>query len=190
MIITIARECGSDGYTVGKILAEKYQIPLYNRTVLIQLAKEKGIYERMPNFFAENPVSSLLYAIASGEGMTNLGQVPLTALKETIGNQDCILIGRCGNYVFADRQDCCRVFLHGEQKLRTEKMMEVKGISRKKAEELVKHTDERRASFHKYYTGQVWGMAQNYDICLNSVELKAEKTAEMVVQYWNNCFSF
>ena len=64
MIITIGRECGCGGNTIGRMLADNYGIPFYDKKAIIEIAKEKGIYERMPNFFAETPVNSLLYAIA------------------------------------------------------------------------------------------------------------------------------
>ena len=72
MIITIGRECGCGGNTIGRMLADNYGIPFYDKKAIIEIAKEKGIYERMPNFFAETPVNSLLYAIAADRKSTRL----------------------------------------------------------------------------------------------------------------------
>ncbi len=183
MLITIARQCGSDAKSVGEMLSKRYQIPVYNKDILIERAKEKGVYDQMPNFFAEVPVSSLLYAIASGEGMTNLGAIPIQALRDTVGDKDCIVIGRCGNYAFADRPDVVRIFLSGEKEVRVAKMMSIRGISEKEAKELVKKTDEQRAAFQKYYTGQIWGDARYYDMCINTSRIGSEAVAGLISQY-------
>lgn len=183
MIITIGRECGSDGYTVGKELAQIYQIPIYSRKELIEKAKETGVYERMPNFFSEKPVNSLLYAIAAGEEMTDTGKIPLEALKSTVGEGDCIVIGRCGNFAFRDRADCISVFLHGAIEARIQRMMEYRGIDRKEAKRLIEKTDRRRASFQKYYTGEIWGEADRYDLCLDSARLGIAGTVQMIQEY-------
>jgi cytidylate kinase len=183
MIITIARECGSDGYTVGQVLSKYYGIPLYDKHAIIETAKKSGIYSRMPNFFAENPVNSLLYAIAEGEGISDFGATPLKALQEIIGEQSCIIIGRCSNYVFKERTDAYRVFLYGSKECRVSRIMEYRNLPRKQAEELVEKTDNNRACFQKYYTGETWGMASNYDISLDSSKLGIEGTAHVIMEY-------
>lgn len=64
MIITIARESGSGGYTVGKLLSNYYHIPVHDQDSLARLAKEKGMYDEMPDFFHESPVNSIVYALS------------------------------------------------------------------------------------------------------------------------------
>ena len=64
MIITIARESGSGGYTVGKLLSDYYHIPVHDQDSLARLAKEKGMYNEMPDFFQESPVNSIVYALS------------------------------------------------------------------------------------------------------------------------------
>ena len=94
MIITIARQSGCSGKQVGQLLAEHYHIPLYDKDALIDMAQKTGLYESIPNFFSETPVNSLLYSIAAGYGEYDALQVPVHALQNLIGEQDCVVIGR------------------------------------------------------------------------------------------------
>lgn len=180
MIITIARECGCDADKVGEALSKTYNMPFYNKKEIIEIAKQKGVYARNPNFFSENPVNSLLYAIAEGEVGESLSKIPLRALQETIGTKDCIVIGRCGNYALKDEKNVFRVFISGDINKRIERIMEKHNISRKEAEELVHKTDEKRANFHKYYTGETWGYAGNYDLCINESIFGVKGTVNLI----------
>lgn len=183
MIITIGRQCGSEGHAVGALLADHYQIPLFDKEALIEIAKERNIYDKMPVFFAETPVSSLMSAISEEEAEEQVREEPLKALAEMIGTRSCVIIGRCANVVFQDRTDACRVFLHGSKGARIGRIMESERVSRRKAEQRIDKRDEERAAFQRYYTGQTWGNAANYDICLDSCKLGAEGTAAFIINY-------
>ena len=154
MIITIARQCGCDGDTVGKLLSEIYNIPLYDKHNIIKIARSSGIYDSMPNFFAEKPINSFLYAIAEGEGETSVFDIPIKALRQTIGNNSCVLIGRCGNYALRNQKDVYRIFLSGNKQQRIRNIASTHNISKHDAEKIVDKTDKRRMSFHRRRMGQ------------------------------------
>ena len=183
MIITIARQCGCDGDQVGKRLAEIYGIPLYDKRAIIQKAKDSGVYDRMPNFFREKSINSLLYAIAAGGGELDLFQTPLRALQAVLGDESCVLIGRCGNYAFRDRSDAFRVFLSADHEERVKNIVRDHQCNRTRAEKTVDDTDDKRREFQKFYTGEDWGDAENYDICLNVGELGVEPTVRIIRAY-------
>ncbi len=183
MIITIARECGCNGDMVGKRLAERFGIPFYDKRATVQMAKDTGVYDRMSNFFRENPINSLLYAIISSDGESDIFQVPVKAMGEILGEQDCVVIGRCGNYAFRDREDVCRVFLSADFEMRVDNIQKKHQSSRGKAEKLVEETDRKRREFHRFYTGENWGHAENYDICLNIGEVGLNGAVEVIAAY-------
>ena len=103
MIITIARESGSGGYTVGAMLAKHYSIPIYDRDSLSGLAREQGIYDTMPMFFDELPAQGFLLALSMGASVKQINKPTAEAMMKLIGHQDCVIIGRCGNYIFRNR---------------------------------------------------------------------------------------
>lgn len=184
MIITIARQCGCGALHVGEILAEHYGVPLYTRKSLMEMAKEKGMLAEMDTFFEERPVDDLMEAITdfSYERKAVMDKF-CKAFYGMIGEEDCIVIGRCGNYIFKDRKDLVSVFLHGDVKIRISNTAREEGISLKEAEEFVRTTDDRRVSYHRFYTGLTWGNAPDYGICLDSCRLGAKKTAGIIEDY-------
>ena len=182
-MITIARQCGCGGEEIGQLLSETCSMPFYNKKELIALAKEKGIYESMPNFFSEKPINSLLYAIAAGESVTKLGTGAVMQVKDMLAGQSAVMIGRCGNYIFREEPKLLRIFLGAALEQRIETIREKHKITRHKAKVLVQETDEQRAAFHKYYTGESWGQAQYYDICLNITGMTKEQVVKIILEY-------
>ena len=182
-MITIARQCGCGGEEIGQLLSETCSMPFYNKKELIALAKEKGIYESMPNFFSEKPINSLLYAIAAGESVTKLGTGAVMQVKDMLAGQPAVMIGRCGNYIFREEPKLLRIFLGAALEQRVETIREKHKITKHKAKVLVQETDEQRAAFHKYYTGESWGQAQYYDICLNITGMTKEQVLKIILEY-------
>lgn len=189
-MITIARQCGCGGEEIGQLLSETCSMPFYNKKELITLAKEKGIYESMPNFFSEKPINSLLYAIAAGESVTKLGTGAVKQVRDMLAGQPAVVIGRCGNYIFREEPKLLRIFLGAAMEQRIETIREKHKITKHKAKVLVQETDEQRAAFHKYYTGESWGQAQYYDICLNITGMKKEQVVKIILEYVQHLPSF
>jgi cytidylate kinase len=185
MIITIARLCGCGALQVGESLAKHYGIPFYPRQTLMQFAQEKGVLTEMDDFFEERPVDELLTAISSEMSDTRSGRTdkPLKTLFNLIGTKDCIIIGRCGNYIFRHRPDLTSVFLKGALDTRIANIQKENNLSLRDARDFVNDADERRVRYHNFYTGLRWGNASDYDICLASCRLGTEQTAEMIERY-------
>lgn len=184
MIITIARQCGCGAINVGKLLAEHYGIPFYTRKSLLRMANERGILDEMEAFFDERPVDELLFAMSSfGEDRNELTEKPLKVLADMVGDEDCIIIGRCGNYIFRERKDLVSVFLKGTMHSRIVDIQEEQNLSYEEAKDFVEHVDDCRVAYHKYYTNLTWGNADDYDICLDCSKLGAEDTAGIIEEY-------
>lgn len=184
MIITIARQCGCGAVNVGRLLSQHYGIPFYTRKNLMEMAAERGLSDRMADFFEERPVDSFLFSLSSyGEGPATAAQRPLQTLADMIGQENCIIIGRCGNYIFRRREDLVSVFLGGDIDSRLANIAEEEHLTPDDARDFLEHADECRAAYHKYYTGLTWGNATDYDLCLDTIRLGAERTAGMIQQY-------
>lgn len=182
-MITIARQCGCRGDEIGQLLSETFSLPFYDKKALIALAKEQGVYESMPNFFSEKPVNSLLYAIAAGESVTRLGTGTVAQVRDMLAAQSAVMIGRCGNYIFRGEANLVRIFLGADIEQRIATIQEKHKLGKHRAKVLVQETDEQRAAFHKYYTGENWGQAQYYDICLNITGMTRQQVVEIIVKY-------
>lgn len=186
MIITIARQCGCGALHVGEILSKELGLKLYTRQTLMELAKEKGMLEEMHNFFEEDPVDDLMDAITSfTEEHEEIRRRFTKSFYNIIGDENCIVIGRCGNHIFKQRNDLFSFFLHGDRKKRIENIAMEKHISLTEAEEFVDDIDDRRISYHRYYTGLTWGNAADYDMCLDTCKLGTQKTAQLMKELVN-----
>lgn len=183
MIITVARQCGCEGDQIGKALAEKYGIPYYDKAAIKDIAKEKGLYEKYPGFYGEVPADTLLYTISKTEDPGSSYKVPEKALSGIVGDDDFVLLGRCGNYAFRDHKNLVSIFLKGDIKKREENAAAEYHVPERKSHNLVKDMDQRRRTYHKYYTNEVWGMADNYDLCIDVTELGVQGTVAMVSTY-------
>ncbi len=183
MIITVARKCGCYGDTLGQELAKRYGIPFYDKERISELAKEKDIYDKYPDYYGEIPVNTLLYTISVTEEDDVLYDKPKKALASLIDDQDCVVLGRCGNYAFKDRKDKISIFLTGDDDKRIAHIAEKHGYSERKAANIVKETDDRRSSYHEYYSGETWGLSDNYDLCVNVSKLGFDKTLKLIEDY-------
>ncbi len=184
MIITIARQCGCDALQIGQILSERYGVPLYTRQTLRDEAEKKGMLEQMAEFFEEKPVDELLLAVTDySYEREAVNEKFRKAFAQIIGENDCIVIGRCGNSIFASRPDRISVFLHGEPEGRIRHIMEKEHMDYSAAKSFVKYTDDCRVVYHHFYTGLNWGYAPDYDLSIDSVKLGAENSASLIEQY-------
>ena len=104
-------------------------------------------------------------------------------LEELVGTKSCIIIGRCGNYIFRKRKDLVSIFLKGDIDARVKAIIKEEGMSESDAREFVDNTEDCRIKYHKYYTGLTWGNAADYDLCLDSCRLTPENTALIIEEY-------
>ena len=181
MIVTIARECECFGNDIGTLLAQELGVPLYDKEKITSLAREKGIYEKYTNFFEEKQENLLFSAIAEEEQLDEVRRTPRCALHEVVGDNSCVIIGRCGNYAYAGEKELLRVFLCGNKEDRIARLMEKHQVPRREAVITIDKTENRRRAYHKFYTGQEWGYAGNYDLCINDSNMGVEGTIEMIM---------
>ena len=160
-VITIARQYGSGGRTVGKMLAKRLDIPCYDREIISLASEESGIH---PTLFQDEKKK----------------HGSLRALAE---ESSCVIIGRCADHILADVPGVVRVFVHAPEDFCLQEAMKVNSLSVSDVQKLIAQTDEYRAHYYKYYTGQEWKNAQNYDLSLDSSRLGFDGTVEAILSY-------
>ncbi len=183
MIITIARQSGSGGYTVGSLLSKRYGLPIHDQDSLSRLAKEKGVYDKMPGFFDESPVNSIVYALSLDFRNKKFTEPERAMLEHMLPEKDFILVGRCGNYIFRNRNDAVTLFVHGDLDIRVRYKSDMLGIGTKKAKDIITAADESRMAYHRFYTGETWGDAANYDLSIDTGRIGHQGAAEIVEEY-------
>lgn len=180
-IVTISRQCGSGGRYIGEQLAKELGVPCYDEKLMDMVAKESGFAldfveekgERITGSLLFNIASSLTYAsnVFSGNGMSLQDEIYFIQnriIKELAEKEPCIIVGRCADYVLREREDCLNVFIHADEKSKLERAVKYYDMPEKDAPMILKKKDKARYNHYKYYTDLDWGMASNYDLCLNS----------------------
>ena len=195
-IITISREFGSGGRTIGRLVAEKLGIPFYDKGLVDQVALESGF---APKFVEENgehaPGSSrLAYAFAAQgvPGVMNglstadfLWNIQCSVILQLAEKGPCVIVGRNADYILKDRPDILHAFIHADMDFRADRIVRLYGESEKSPEARLNEKDKRRRVNYHHYTGQTWGMADNYDICLNSSAIGIENCVDIIVSLAN-----
>lgn len=185
MIITIARQCGSGGHEIGKELASRLGLELYDRKKLEEEAKKLGKLDENKEFFQEKAVNSLLYSIAVSYGASNPMERSFELIRELTQQKSVVIIGRCSGAIYANDPDATTIFLHADKDCRIKRVMKRDGIDEKKAVKLIKEVDEKRASFHKFCTGKEWGDAGQYQLSIDTGKLDISDAADMIINYIN-----
>ena len=187
-VVTISREFGSGGRTIGRKLAEELGIPCYDAELIQQLAQESGFsesYIRDAGEYAPGGYLSLLsnraFALTNEDVLWELQYKVITDLAE---KGPCVIVGRCADYILRDTADCLKVFIHADMDFRAKRIVEVYGEREKSPEQRLRDKDKRRAAYHRFYTNMKWGHAQNYHICLDSGKLGIDTCVAILRQLY------
>lgn len=185
-VITICREFGSGGRTIGKEVAKKLGIPCYDEEIIDRLIEKSGYSEEFIKNAGEYSVHKSWFASALSinpyQPLSPQDQVWIAERKliEELGHENCVIIGRCADYILEDEADCLRVFIHSDFDKRAERVVNQYGETDIKIEQRLKDKDKRRSTFYQFYTDRNWGDIQNYDIVLNSGVLGIEKCVDII----------
>lgn len=183
LILTIGRQYGSGGREIGLRLAQRLGMEFYDKARLMAIAEARGDGERESDFYEERPVNSLLYAIAMSEMTRSTGNASFVRIRSLMEGKGGVLIGRCGNVIFRQDENAVSVFIHASAILRQQSIAQGEGISLRKASLRLQEVDESRTRFHRYFTGESWGHAQGYELCLDSGILGIDGCVDMILNY-------
>ena len=186
-VITISREFGSGGRTIGKKVAEKLGIPCYDSEIIQEMAKETGFApdyvkeagEYVPDSFLSAAFSNRMFDPTNEDILWEHQYRVITELAE---KSSCVIVGRCADFILQDKADCLRVFIHADMAFRAKRIVEVYGEWEQAPEERLRDKDKRRAAYHRFYTDMKWGYAQNDHLTLDSGVLGIDKCAKLIAE--------
>ena len=193
-IITIARQYGSGGKTVGQMLAKDLGIDCYDREILRMASDDSGLNlqmfgnpdERRINTFLTRAIKKVYKGevsppdsddFASSDNLFNYQAKVVNDLAE---KESYVIVGRCVNYVFKDRPNTLRVFIHAPWEFRVEQASQKISGSREDVEKFLLKDDKRKQDYYRKFAGGQWSDATNYDLCLNSGKLGFDKCVDAI----------
>ncbi|MCI5648411.1 MAG: AAA family ATPase [Fusicatenibacter sp.] len=184
-IITISREFGSGGRTIGKKVAEDLGIPCYDKELIHKIALESGFDENYIKDAGEYVQGGFLASALSNRsfGPTNedyLWKIQYQVITDLAEKGPCVIVGRCADYILQDKADCLKVFIHADMEFRANRIVEEYGEREESPIQRLQEKDKRRAAYHRFYTNMKWGQAKNYHIALDSGVLGIERCAGII----------
>ena len=196
-IITISREFGSGGRTIGHKVAEKLGIPFYDKELVDHIAMESGFAPQYVEEHGEHSPGKSFFSYAFAHhgvpGVMNglstadfLWSIQCSVILQLADKGPCVIVGRNADYVLKDRDDCLHAFIYADMDYRADRIVRLYGESEKSPEARLQEKDKRRRLNYQHYTGRTWGLAQNYDLCLDTGILGIEQAADIVVSVVEN----
>lgn len=197
IVVTIARQYGSGGKTIGEMLAKDLGIPCYNVNLLKMASEESGINEQLfmqlDEKLRNSPILRMTTDVYTGDvippessefvSAKNLFNYQAKVMKRLAETESCVIIGRAADFVLKDYPNVISVFVHASEEFNLARAMERNSMTEAEMKKFIAKTDRYRADYYKHYTGREWTDARNYDLCLNSGKMGFEKCVQEIKGY-------
>ena len=193
-IITISREFGSGGRSIGKLVAEKLGIAFYDQELIEKAVEETGFSHEFIQEAGEyaSSTSKLLFNMTLASPHSSLGVssnydkiyvAQNNIIRKLAEERPCVIVGRCADYILRDRKDCLNVFIHANQEFRKKHVLENYGEQAEKTiEKRLDEKDKKRQLYYKHYTGKTWGDLKNYHLTVDVSVVGIERASAWIAE--------
>lgn len=193
MVITISRETGSGGHTIGKLLEEKLGYAFYDKEIVASAAGEMGIDEKLILENGENMSDQDYIDMKSGFiPHCRKPEVPYEEIREaqdrvirSIADKgNCIIVGRGADFILRGRSDVINVFIHADMEHRVRRVQRHEGVTgqEERIRRELERKDRSRTMYYRYFTEEEWGRAENYTIALDTGVFTKTQCAELIIR--------
>ena len=187
-MITISRQYGTGGHDIGEKLAEKLDLPFYDKDIIAIASKESRLGEKAFEAAEETATTALGYALSNRSNRSLYGMplndqlfmVQAGVIRNVADRGPAVFVGRCADYVLDGYKEAINIFLQANMDARIKTVMARDRLSAREAEARIKRLDKSRATYYNYYTDRKWSDLGNYDIVLNVSHLTTEEAADLL----------
>ncbi len=193
-IITISREFGAGGHTLGKMVAERLNIPFYDHEIIDRavadtgfspdFVREAGEYASTTHSFLFNLLLSHSVTTAPGGELSNYDKIYIAqarTIQDLAEKSPCVIVGRCADYILREREDCLNVFVHATKEYRARRVLEEYGEKEgQTVAERLEEKDKKRMLYYKHYTDRDWADINNYHLTINTAVIPLELAASWI----------
>lgn len=190
MIVTIGREHGSGGHDIARALAKELGYTCFDKEIVDTAAENSNFSKEILHSYDEKRVSPYIVPVPHYLGLNEsfrlnmqVASAQFDAIRSLAEQGNCIFVGRCADYVLRKQPDLVRVFIMADEDYRIKTMMARQGLSEDAARKLIRQVDKDRASYYKYYTDQIWGERENFDLILNSAKIGVDGCVKLIESY-------
>ena len=189
-IITISREFGSGGRTIGKMVADQLGIAFYDKELIEKIAEETGFSKKFIEEYGEHAPGTNVFSYsflgrdAMGVSMQDkIWMMQRKLILDLAEKESCVIVGRCADYALSDNPDCINIFIHADLDVRIKNVSRNLNITENKARDIINKTDKQRASYYNYYTSKKWGDSKSYNLSLDAGKLGTDNCVEMILKF-------
>lgn len=179
VIINIGRQFGCGGKAIADELSRILGIPAYDGELLTEAAKKSGFRKEL---FAKSDEKHRFWAFGTGLSDAELFKIQSDTIRDIAQKGSAIFVGRASDYVLRD-MDCLDVFISAPLEYRVGRIMKEHNLTEKEAELLVLKKNKEREEYYNFFTFTEWGVASNYDLCIDSTILGITGTAEFIIEF-------
>lgn len=191
-IITVSRQFGSGGRSIGKEIAKKLGYDYYDGELVEKVAKETGFdpsyiadageYAPGKSLFSYAFTSATPHGTAHMSASDYLWSTQCRIINELAEKGNCVIVGRCADYILREREDCLCVFIYADNDYRAKRIVDLYGVRDESPEKRLNEKDTKRKVNYKYFTGRSWGDMRNYHLCLNSGVIGHGNCVDIIVK--------
>lgn len=194
-VITISREFGSGGHTIGEQVAKTLDIPFYDGEIVNKVALESGYAKELIEEQGETTSSAnKWFDISAASAMyfqSPQDEIFLAQRKvilEAAESGPCVIVGRCSDYILRNAEiPCLNVLIHSDLEHRITRVLQRYGdITNVDVKKRIHKKDKQRRTYYRYYTDQHWGIYSNYDLALDSGTLGEETCIHLICELAKN----
>jgi cytidylate kinase len=195
-VITIGRQLGSGGRMIGEKLAGQLGISFYDKELIQIASQQSGLGKEYFEQADEKKRFSIfgglfqLRGTIADEPFSNyylnnetLFKIQSDVIRELAEKRSCLFVGRCADYVLKENPRCLNVFITADLHDRIRRVAETQNLSAEKARDFIEKTDKHRAGYYNYFSNKIWGVAESYDLCINSSILGIDETVTFIRQF-------
>lgn len=187
LIISIGREVGSGGHEIAEILAKHYNIPLFDKNILEDIATKKNVDASDLKDVDKKFVFPLINRNVRGFSSSiqeNIYLLQFEYLQEKAkAGESFIIVGRCGEDVLKEYDALVSIFVLGDKEVKKARIMEKYDKNEFMAERMMREKDTERKQYHNSFCESKWGDSRNYNISVNSSVLGIKETAELLIDF-------
>ncbi len=187
IIISVGREFGSGGRIIAEELAKRFELPIYDRHLITEIAAKTGMTASDIEKLDEAPKSRLTSRRVRGFSNSiedNIAEMQFDFIrKKAESGESFIVVGRCSESKLRDFDCLCSLFIIGDMEAKIKRIMELYEMSESEAKSFIEKKDKKRKRYHNYHVGLHWGDSRLYDLTVNSSRLGIKKTVDFLESY-------
>lgn len=187
LIISVGREFGSGGRVIAEELSKRFDIPIYDRHLITEIAEKTGLAPEEIEKYNENPKHKLLSRTVRGYSNSiedNIAEMQFNFIREKAENgESFVVVGRCSETKLRKFPSLVSLFILADMDAKIKRVMELYELSEDKARAFIDKKDRKRKRYHNYHCSGHWGDSRLYDLSINSSRLGIAGTVECLVSY-------